>query len=163
MRDVARYFLAAPRVSTTVAIDACARLSDCLTFFADQFDATGIPFTPIHLTVGLSYGIRNQVRYLKCINRVPILQEFVDELVIFRERQLPLEIDAFSDYFSFRLIIAPTRAALFDLFVDREYATELKKRTHEEPIQYFEGFTGHNSSGYFCSFVQCNPATRMKM
>lgn len=45
----------------------------------------------------------------------------------------------------------------------REYATELKKKTHEEPIQYFEGFTGHNSSGYFCRFVQCNPATRMKM
>lgn len=55
MRDVARYFLLTPRIPMLGAIDACARLSDCLTFFADQFDATGIPFTPSHLTVGLSY------------------------------------------------------------------------------------------------------------
>lgn len=85
--------------------------------FADLFDVTGVPFIPLHLSVGLSYGIRDQVRFLKCNNRLPTLQEFVDELVVFRERQLPLEINAFSEYFSLRLIIAPTRAFLADLFI----------------------------------------------
>lgn len=37
--------------------------------------------------------------------------------MVFRERQLPLEINAFSEYFSLRLIIAPTRAFLADLFI----------------------------------------------
>ena len=100
MREVARYFLLTPRVPTTAAPDACARLSSCLTFFANQFDVTGIPFTPCHLTVGLSYCIKEQIRFVKCNNRLPTLQEFVDELVIFRERQVPLQIEAFSDYLS---------------------------------------------------------------
>lgn len=86
-------------------------------FSCDLFDASGIPFTPTHLTLGLSYGIREQVKFLKLNNRLPTLQEFIDELVVFRETQLPFQVRAFSDFFSFILTIEPTRAAFFKLII----------------------------------------------
>lgn len=119
IRAQAQYFLLTPRIPARNRLppDACVRLGNCMIFFCDFFDASGIPFTPLHLTVGLSYGIREQVKFLKLNNRLPTLQEFIDELVVFRETQLPFQVRAFSDFFSFILTIEPTRAAFFNLFI----------------------------------------------
>ena len=42
-----------------------------------------------------------------------------------------------------------------------EYAPELKAKTREELVVYFESFTGRLGDGFFCGFGQCNPATKI--
>lgn len=43
-----------------------------------------------------------------------------------------------------------------------EYAEELKTKTREELLTYFEAFTGHGVGGFFCGFGQCDPTSTMK-
>lgn len=139
LRILADFFLRETRFNPLVLNDSFSRLSTCLLFYANTFQANPYRFIPQQLSIAISYIIKEYFRYVMKNNLLPNLQDFITTLGEMHDNGKIIE-EGFSQYFSMRLVITPTAFPLRDLFL-RHFSIPINAnaliRVQNNSLRYF--------------------------
>lgn len=118
MRDLAVYFLNVTRFNllpVLIVPNSFAKLATCLNFYAQTFHDTQVPFVPRHISIDISYDIKEEVRFVQKNDVMPTHSDFVSSFAEMHDRGQHL--NGFCDYSSLKFEIAPTAHPLRHFFM----------------------------------------------